>query len=82
MKYLAFILTLLPQLVWAACAPLEVVHNMLREKYGERPAVSFHAPQISYLLYGGKESWTLVGIKDGVACILADGTEWKIKSDT
>lgn len=78
MKRLALLLALLPGTAWANCGPAANVAKYLLENFGERPQVTFVAPEIVYTFYAGRESWTLVGVRGDVACIVTEGKAWKI----
>jgi hypothetical protein len=76
-KKLALLLTLLPGTAWANCGPANAVARYLLDNFGEVPQVTFQAPEITYTFYAGTKSWTLVGVKGDVACIVTEGKAWK-----
>jgi hypothetical protein len=53
------------------------VARYLLDNFGEVPQVTFQAPEITYTFYAGTKSWTLVGVKGDVACIVTEGKAWK-----
>ncbi len=78
MRYVLVILgVLVPGLAWANCGPASKVASFLLDNFGERPQVTFIAPEIAYTLYASSSSWTLVGVKGDVACIVTEGKAWK-----
>jgi len=74
---LAALLALVPGVAWANCGPADKVAQYLLDYFGERPQVTFSAPEIIYTLYVGSNGWTLVGVKGDVACIVTEGKAWK-----
>lgn len=80
MKKLALLLALLPGVAWANCGPAQGVARYLLDNFGEMPQVTFQAPEITYTFYAGPQSWTLVGVRGDVACIVTEGKAWKFNA--
>jgi hypothetical protein len=68
---------LLPGVAWASCGPADKVAAFLLDNFGEKPQVTFVSPDITYTLYAGPKSWSLVGVKGTVGCIVTEGKAWK-----
>ena len=78
MRYvLALLGVLLPGIAWASCGPAANVAGFLLDNFGEKPQVTFISDEIVYTFYAGPKSWTLVGVKGDVACIVTEGKAWK-----
>lgn len=78
MRYvLALLGMLLPGVAWASCGPADKVAGFLLDNFGEKPQVTFISDEIVYTFYAGPKSWSLVGVKGDVGCIVTEGKAWK-----
>jgi hypothetical protein len=74
---LALLGVLLPGIAWANCGPAANVAGFLLDNFGEKPQFTFISDEIVYTLYAGSKSWSLVGVKGTVGCIVTEGKAWK-----
>lgn len=60
----------------AQCGPVMKLIEGLAKKYGEHPAVTFESPRghVVGFYNQAQQSWTLVTVQGGMACIRATGT--------
>ncbi len=77
MKWIAFLLGMIPAVASANCGPAAAIADYLREKFGERPQFTFVSDTTIFTFYAGDKSWSLIGVQGEVACLLAEGKAWK-----
>lgn len=78
MRFLLALCLLFPAVAFANCGPAAAVAPFLKDNFGETPQATFKSPDVTYTLYGGKDGWTLVGVRGDTACILSEGKTWTI----
>lgn len=78
MRYVLVLLgVLLPGVAWANCGPAANVAGFLLDNFGEKPQFTFASDEIVYTFYASPKSWSLVGVRGNVGCIVTEGKAWK-----